>query len=155
MESSGILLSPSVSTSIMLGGCGGECVGLALSCLISNGRLPGGSVCQAPEPPVFPQVTYGQSGPIPLAGPKQRPEQARNPGPPSLPLALPQGMPCPLPAAKTRHGTVTPLPGPRQQLSATTSGHPTNQSLEMVCGTQCIVDGNKKRNGQKNISIKK
>lgn len=57
----------------------GDRVGLALSCLISNGRLPGDSTCQPPELPVPPQVPYGQPSPIPLAGPEQRQEQARTP----------------------------------------------------------------------------
>lgn len=38
----------------------GDFVGLALSCLISNGRLPGDSVCQPPESYFFSQVPYGQ-----------------------------------------------------------------------------------------------
>lgn len=31
----------------------GDHIGLALSCLISNGRLPGDATCQPPEPPVL------------------------------------------------------------------------------------------------------
>lgn len=50
----------------------GDHVGLALSCFISNGRLPGDSACQPPEPQFFSQVPYGRPSPIPLAGPEQR-----------------------------------------------------------------------------------
>lgn len=31
----------------------GDHIGLALSCFISNGRLPGDATCQPPEPPVL------------------------------------------------------------------------------------------------------
>lgn len=55
----------------------------------------------------FTQVPYGRPSPIPLAGPEQRREQARTPSPPGLPLALPQGMSCPLPAAHTRSEDAT------------------------------------------------
>lgn len=41
----------------------------------------------------------GSPASIPLAEPEQRQDQALDPSPPGLPLAVPQGMSCPLPAA--------------------------------------------------------
>lgn len=54
MEASGAGVSPSLSasTSIILRRSWGDHVGLALSCLISNGRLRGDSACQPPEPTI-------------------------------------------------------------------------------------------------------
>lgn len=49
--------------------------------------------------PLFPQVPYGRPGLIALAQARQG---GSGPGPPGSPLALPQGMPCLQPAARTR-----------------------------------------------------
>ncbi|CAL8341268.1 unnamed protein product [Arctogadus glacialis] len=88
----------------------GEGAGLALSCLISNGRLPGGcSGANLQRPPVLPQVPYGRPSPIPLAGPNQRLRSGPGPRVPGPPLALPQGMPCPPPAANSRLTFKTPM----------------------------------------------
>ena len=88
----------------------GDHVGLALSCLISNGRLPGDSACQPPEPPVFSQVPYGWPSPIPLAGLEQRQEQVWTPALLAFPWHCHRACPahCQLPTLGQR--TQQPLP---------------------------------------------
>lgn len=88
----------------------GDHVGLALSCLISNGRLPGDSTCQPPEPPVFSQVPYGRPSPIPLAGLEQRQEQVWTPALLAFPWHCHRACPahCQLPTLGQR--TQQPLP---------------------------------------------
>lgn len=59
-----------------LGG-GGDHVGMALSCLISNGRLPGDSACQPSRAPSSSHNCHmGGLAPLPLAGPEQVPTPA-------------------------------------------------------------------------------
>lgn len=79
----------------------GDHVGLALSCLISNGRLPGDSACQPPEPPVLLTSAIWAAQPHSISGARAEARAGLDPSPPGLPLALPQGMSCPLPAAHT------------------------------------------------------
>lgn len=85
----------------------GDHIGLALSCLISNGRLPGGSACQPPEPPVLLTSAIWATQPRSISGAQAEASTGLDPSPPGLPLALPQGMSCPLPAAHTRSEDTT------------------------------------------------
>lgn len=116
----GVSPSPSVSTCIMPGGCG-VFVGLALSCSISNGRLPGDSVCQPPESYFFSQVPYGQPKPQSISRVWAEARAVPDPSPPGLPLALPQGMSYPLPAAHTRSEDATAAA--YLSLAVTTTGY--------------------------------
>lgn len=79
----------------------GDHIGLALSCFISNGRLPGDSACQPPEPPVLLTSAIWAAQPHSISGAWAEAGVSVDPSPPALPLALPQGMSCPLPAAHT------------------------------------------------------
>lgn len=85
----------------------GDHVGLALSCLISNGRLPGDSTCQPSELPVLHTSAIWAAQPHSISGARAEAKAGPDPSPPGLPLALPQGMSCPLPAAHTRSEDAT------------------------------------------------
>lgn len=104
----------------------GDHVGLALSCLISNGRLPGDSACQPPEPPVLLTSAIWAAQPHSISGARAEAGAGLDPSPPGLPLALPQGMSCPLPAAHTRSEDTTAAA--YLSLAATSAG-----SSEMRC----------------------
>lgn len=79
----------------------GDRPGLALSCFISNGGLPGDSTCQPPEPPVLLTSAIWAAQPHSISRAWAEARASADPSPPAPPLALPQGMSCPLPAAHT------------------------------------------------------
>lgn len=79
----------------------GDRTGLALSCFISNGGLPGDSTCQPPEPPVLLTSAIWAAQPHSISGAWAEARASADPSPTAPPLALPQGMSCPLPAAHT------------------------------------------------------
>lgn len=79
----------------------GDRTGLALSCFISNGGLPGDSTCQPPEPPVLLTSAIWAAQPHSISGAWAEARACADPSPTAPPLALPQGMSCPLPAAHT------------------------------------------------------
>lgn len=83
MEASGagVSPSPSASTSITLGGRGVDHVGLALSCSISNGRLPGDSACQPPEPPVLLTSAIWAAQPHSISGARAEARAGLDPSP--------------------------------------------------------------------------
>lgn len=88
----------------------GDRPGLALSCFISNGGLPGDSTCQPREPQSFSQVPYGRPSPIPLAGPVQRQEWVWTPALPPLSWHCHRACPahCQLPTLGQRTQTAAP-----------------------------------------------
>lgn len=91
----------------------GDHGGLALSCLISNGRLPGDSTCQPWWLPVPLTSAIWADQPCSISGAQAEARAGLDPGPCGPPLALPQGMssPCQLPTLgqRTQRTWVWPL----------------------------------------------
>lgn len=71
-----------------------------LSSLISNSRVV--APCASLQSPTVPTSAIWAARPYCISTGETRVRAGRGPGPPGSPLALPQGMPCPPPAARTR-----------------------------------------------------
>lgn len=71
-----------------------------LSCSISNSRVV--APCASLQSPTVPTSDIWAARPYSISTGETRVRAGRGPGPPGPPLALPQGMPCPPPAARTR-----------------------------------------------------
>ncbi|KAA0719945.1 hypothetical protein E1301_Tti019892 [Triplophysa tibetana] len=70
-----------------------------LSCLISNSRVV--ALYASPQSPTVPTSAIWAAQPCSISTGETRVRAGRGPGPPGPPLALPQGMLCPPPAAGT------------------------------------------------------